>query len=1165
MDDMEKTRLLRPLLKTALVTLLVLTVTFPVSIFNEETMGANRAVRRDFRLSGLLILTGPLSTAEADSIQDAAKQGADTGKTLSATEAGSLGTLTPASPVPSCSSQGTGACVPQFDSAQQSTYQNYYSNPAGLQQTPTNDATSIADYCNDPGNANSAICQERNDPGIAATNASSKDILENAYSDCVKTSTSSSNSIQYKTCTGTDILTSVPCTIRTMLTTDEETINTPCNHTTIPYKADQIYAVCRDYYDYYEVPQTSEIYGDEGLSCGCSVNSVGGTTCECSDDCTCGSYSHSFCRSDINYLPSTTPAAGCQQGVSSSYCYWLGTNFVFTKCKSHWYWGHDHGTSDRYDIYLKYRYSKIDRIYAAGDSTCGKKLPDPDCGISHLDICDLSGQNCVTVIDNRVETGAVPSNTCSVVNQQLESDTICSMPDYTFDITYPSGISSGYSGTLSNHSITPGSVTVTAGTSVLTDNSAGVLLGGGTGTIDYNSGFVTVSFSNPPPAGNPITVNYSYRGTASDIIGWGDNTTSTFTGTLSHIPVLPSTVGVTDSPGCQDSTCALVDNGSGSGSLLGIPGNGTIDYSTGYVSANFTLPPPTGNSITAGYQFSGSGSDSLGVTGTSDQTTTAPITKTEVVVTQNDPYSNVVTWNRAIGGPDTPVGNALFYANVVFQCNSGSDDCDALKQQGCTLYSQRYTDPDQTQVEYTYACGDNSPTGGSDQYSCNGQVRCMGTDCIDGSYSPNQDFVQADAGLEVMEELRKDYDPTTQHVFEGKASSCQNSPKNCCKPNTGGLSILDYVSSAKALYAAYTYFAQGYSGIVMSYASSIASIAGGGGMAPVADLVSSGQTLLSGSLEFTEPGMASFTGLPSITADPAIAGEVAGDTTIGGNTVSVSGFGANTTLSAVANVAAIVGICYTVYTIVNMVFNLLFGCKTEDMVTSSKLGFGLCSQIGTCDKGLFDLSHNRVYCCYNSMLARIVNEQGRAQLGLPWTSDFSNGRDCGTSLSLAQQNYCDGFTPGELSQLDFSKIDLSEYMKYIEQMVPIPQNSGALQTAFQNRFNSLTNTSPQSPSPCTGSTASVQPYTVSETLSASSATNPQEIKEILISDNCGAPLTYTAATDSAWMTFPSSGTGSGSLTFSPAGLQPGNYSGSLIITPAGYPAVTVPVYLTVTQ
>ena len=60
------------------------------------------------------------------------------------------------------------------------------------------------------------------------------------------------------------------------------------------------------------------------------------------------------------------------------------------------------------------------------------------------------------------------------------------------------------------------------------------------------------------------------------------------------------------------------------------------------------------------------------------------------------------------------------------------------------------------------------------------------------------------------------------------------------------------------------------------------------------------------------------------------------------------------------------------------------------------------------------------HCCFNSKLARIVQEQGRAQI--PSMGGFGTAREPN----------CRGFRPEEFQAIDFSKIDLSEYFDELQ-------------------------------------------------------------------------------------------------------------------------------------
>lgn len=93
-------------------------------------------------------------------------------------------------------------------------------------------------------------------------------------------------------------------------------------------------------------------------------------------------------------------------------------------------------------------------------------------------------------------------------------------------------------------------------------------------------------------------------------------------------------------------------------------------------------------------------------------------------------------------------------------------------------------------------------------------------------------------------------------------------------------------------------------------------------------------------------------------------------------------------------------------------------CRAEDQRVAMMKGARLCRYMGTvCTNttpGLGCTEREERYVCFNSKLARILNEQGRGQLGRGW----------GTALVPDTR----GFTAEELGALDFSKMDLSEFV-----------------------------------------------------------------------------------------------------------------------------------------
>lgn len=111
----------------------------------------------------------------------------------------------------------------------------------------------------------------------------------------------------------------------------------------------------------------------------------------------------------------------------------------------------------------------------------------------------------------------------------------------------------------------------------------------------------------------------------------------------------------------------------------------------------------------------------------------------------------------------------------------------------------------------------------------------------------------------------------------------------------------------------------------------------------------------------------------------------------------------------------------------SFVENVLFDCcsKMDGLAVSSKLcrcnavekdlsvkrDEGKCHFVGTYKKNL-NTEKVQTYCCFPTRLARVLQEEGRKQLGIEWGSP--------------ENPNCSGFTINQLRSLDFSQIDLSE-------------------------------------------------------------------------------------------------------------------------------------------
>lgn len=97
---------------------------------------------------------------------------------------------------------------------------------------------------------------------------------------------------------------------------------------------------------------------------------------------------------------------------------------------------------------------------------------------------------------------------------------------------------------------------------------------------------------------------------------------------------------------------------------------------------------------------------------------------------------------------------------------------------------------------------------------------------------------------------------------------------------------------------------------------------------------------------------------------------------------------------------------------------------------------------------------------------------------------------------------------------------------------------------------------------CTPSSASVSPTTIARSITLGGTAASQSVT---ISNNCGTSLGYSATVTSGsnFISVPSSGTGSMTVTFNTSALAAGSYNGSISVIPAGYGAQTISVSITV--
>jgi conjugal transfer mating pair stabilization protein TraN len=102
-------------------------------------------------------------------------------------------------------------------------------------------------------------------------------------------------------------------------------------------------------------------------------------------------------------------------------------------------------------------------------------------------------------------------------------------------------------------------------------------------------------------------------------------------------------------------------------------------------------------------------------------------------------------------------------------------------------------------------------------------------------------------------------------------------------------------------------------------------------------------------------------------------------------------------------------------------------CSQKEMQLDIKDRMGFCHKVGTyCSDSFLGvcISKTTAYCCFESKLSRILQEQGRPQIGKSW--------------GTPKKEQCQGFTIDEFARLDLSKMDFTEVYKEFMDAAKLP-------------------------------------------------------------------------------------------------------------------------------
>lgn len=334
--------------------------------------------------------------------------------------------------------------------------------------------------------------------------------------------------------------------------------------------------------------------------------------------------------------------------------------------------------------------------------------------------------------------------------------------------------------------------------------------------------------------------------------------------------------------------------------------------------------------------------------------------------------------------------------------NTMVDTCSDLRADPkCQVQTRRCIDQDSlfgcVEYELSYQC--MTKAGSSHQVELCGDTNvCVGGICWDTSFTPDEDFAKVVTDMEVARQIGV-YSPDGLDIFKGVSNTCRSKRgaglKNCCSTNTQGAGKTNHATMGNLVAGAAGYAAQAGSKFVLDtlYGDTVNWI--GSGMSATVQAMPGGTGFLEG---ISSPSF-SYMGF-------SIGGT--------GTFLGTSGY------TLIGSGGGFPGLYFNPYAfavaIAIQVIMSAMTCNEDEAMLAMRRGANLCSpKIGDwCTKEVLGVCITRAqsYCCYNSKFARLVNVQGRAQLGMGWGNP--------------QSPNCSGFNAGQLKQIDFSQIDMSE-------------------------------------------------------------------------------------------------------------------------------------------
>jgi hypothetical protein len=397
--------------------------------------------------------------------------------------------------------------------------------------------------------------------------------------------------------------------------------------------------------------------------------------------------------------------------------------------------------------------------------------------------------------------------------------------------------------------------------------------------------------------------------------------------------------------------------------------------------------------------------------------------------------------------------------------NVNKDTCAVHRNNGCTVKSSKCVDDGSSPggfcfvEEFEYDCGTDvevTDTAFTTEWDCPGDIQCMGNSCWEGEDESSTSFGQALAYTNAIQFAGQDSvcDPVS-----GDCTLFPGTPLECKKALGGYQDCCDSPATAN----------------IAEFLTMLYTVGKRSGMTTKMEeyALSNSRDILAGAYEtLGSPGEATFTAVKdkffSSASDAAgtgigqaftnrtaeFIGEVFGDAvrdvffeaTSGTAGEAGANYAQTQWVQTASTYMGYIMLAYAIYSAIVLAIQIVYKCEEDEFELANKRELRACIKVGSYCKSKTVagcIEKREGFCCYSSPLSRIINEQGLPQIGRGFGSP--------------KNPQCGGMSLNEFASLDWSQIDLSEWIAILTDAELMP-NGDAQEMALQYSMQNLSGT-----------------------------------------------------------------------------------------------------------